>query len=365
MTIFSDAQQVIHKRDSKLISCDIQSIVEDGIAYIDSNNFVQFMSRNDIKSISTYVLDKDLYVENFSLKTPYTFSDLFLTNIIHFKKNSSYKGNNFRSMRVKILEGDADSILFLVFLEDMYRVDKIALESLEDLDIDSIAVQRVNRYPNTDCDAVFSTDTVHSGRIISWSKDGIQLLPESSTADYSAYFIPNTKILVMRSQSGVIVYPGDDIIPPTIRKPYPRVSLSLGFKLEGISNYSGSESGDRNTTFLKGEKRTLDRLNSFNLSTKIDITKKFDVQLRYTKMWSNEVEFRGRDNFTVWETKYKLKLNLYEVGAGYNRDNFRIGASINLSETKSSFSWVQSTYRTYYNVATKRITAHMKFTGSS
>jgi hypothetical protein len=357
MTICSDAQQMIHKRDSKLISCDIQSIVEDGIAYIDANNFVQFMSRNDIKSISTYVLDKDLYVENFSLKTPYTFSDLFLTNIIHFKKDSSYKGNNFRSMRVKILEVDGDSVLFLVFSEDMYRVDKIALESLEDLDIDSIAVQRVHRYSDTEYDAVFSTDTVYSGRIINWSKEGIQLLPKSSTADSLAYFIPNTEIVVIRSQSGVIVYPGDDIIPIKIRKPYPRVSLSVGLKVAGFFDYSGIDNGDRNTTFLNGSKNSLQNLHSVSFGTQIDFTKHIDVQLRYNRRWSDNIIFNGTHYGTSWETKYRLKLNQYEFGVGYNLHGFRIGAGVTISETKSLFLWEQSTYRNsgqYVSVATNR-----------
>lgn len=357
MTICSDAQQLIHKRDSNTISCDIQSVVEDGIAYIDTSNSVQFISRNDIKFISTYVLDRDLYVQNFSLQTPYFIPGLFLTNTIHFKKGSSYKDNNFRSMRVKILEVDGDSVLFLVYLEDSYTVDKIAVESIEDLEIDSISEQRVFRYLNTDCDAVFSTDTVHSGRIVSWSKNGIRLLPKSSKADSLAYFIPNTEIVVIRSQSGVIVYPGDDIMPLKIRKPYPRVSLAVGLKVAGFFDYSGIDNGDRNTTFLNGSKNSLQNLHSFSFGTQIDFTKHIDVQLRYNRRWSDNIIFNGTDYVTSWKTKYRLKLNQYEVGVGYNLHGFRIGASVTISETKSLFLWEQSTYRNsgqYVSVATNR-----------
>jgi hypothetical protein len=355
VTICSDAQQLIYKINNKTLSCSIQSIAEDGIAYIDSNNFVQFISRKDIKSISTYVLDKKFYFENFSLKRPYIVSDLYLTNVLSFKKGYSFENNRFLTMRVKILEEDGDTVLFLRLTKNnIYRIDKVALESLEAIGIDLTVRQRTDMYSKINEDVVFSRDTAAIGTILGWSKDGVNFVPSAN--DSLSVFIPNEEIAFIRSSGGNILYPGDDIVPTKVRKAYPRVSLAVGLKVAGFFDYSGIDNGDRNTTFLNGSKNSLQNLHGFSFGTQIDFTKHIDVQLRYNRRWSDNIIFNGSDYATSWYTEYRLKLNQYEVGVGYFLHGFRIGAGMTISETKSLFLWQQSTYksRRYGSAATNR-----------
>jgi len=336
------AQHRIYTVSGDTISCRIQQIEQDFIIINAKDEVSDTFSQDDIIAISTFILDPDFYLQNFALSVPYKVVDLYLKDKLIFVEGYSFGKTDYRSIQAKVMEVVNDTVTILFYSDARYRLYKIATVNLKDFVSGAAKTIQEN---HLDRDVLtIGNDSSLVGNIVKWENSGVTIKSEDSM-----YKVSLAAISFLQLKGGSVYQLANDVVVPRYTKPYPRLSIAIGLGSGQDYGSSGGKSALVKSDFTDGKQGTSRTLTEFILKTNVDFNKHFDIQMRFTTLRSGQVIFSGTDHNlqTTWETAYKMRARIYEVGLGYNIGFLRLGAGVNVADTKSDFRWQQITYNRY------------------